>query len=56
MKLQKIRENIDIIDGEILSLLQKRFSLMPGVIDYKIKNNLEIFDESLEQEVLENKI
>lgn len=56
MDLKDIRKDIDSIDNQILELLEKRFSLMPSVIDYKIKNNLDIFDSAREKEILKNKI
>jgi len=56
MDLKDIRKDIDSIDNQILELLEKRLSLMPSVIDYKIKNNLDIFDSAREKEILKNKI
>jgi chorismate mutase-like protein len=56
MDLQQIRSEIDTLDTELLEILHKRFSLMPHVIDYKIKHNLPIFDSVREAEVLKNKI
>lgn len=56
MHLKEIRTKIDELDNKILRLLKERFTLMPEVINYKIQNNLEIFDESREQEVLKNKV
>ena len=38
MELDKIRENIDKIDSEILTLFEQRMKLCEDVADYKAKN------------------
>ncbi len=50
MKLEKIRERIDLIDFEILKLLEERFEL--GLIAGKQKSS--IYDEEREKKVYEN--
>ena len=37
--LEKLRENIDNIDNEILILLKRRFQTVKKVAQYKEKNN-----------------
>jgi chorismate mutase len=37
--IKEIRNEIDIIDNQIIELLAKRLSLMPQVIKYKKENN-----------------
>jgi chorismate mutase-like protein len=55
MELEEIREKIDKLDSELLSLLAKRQSLVSDVADYKIKNNLPIYHPQREQEIIEAK-
>jgi chorismate mutase len=56
MDINEIREKIDLIDQEILSLLVKRFSVLPEVVKYKRENNLSIQDRDRELRILKDKI
>ncbi len=56
MKLDKIRKEIDEIDSAMLNLFEKRMHLSKEVVDYKIKNHMEIFQKDREQEVLEKNL
>ena len=51
-KIEKARVTINEIDREIASLFEKRMKAVEDVISYKIENNLPIFDEKREQEVI----
>lgn len=53
MDLKQLRDNIDDIDSEILSLFMKRMELCKGVADYKKLNNMPVFQGGREQEVIE---
>lgn len=53
MELDKIRENIDKIDKEICQLFEKRMECVEGVIEYKIKHNMEILDSGREKQIIE---
>ena len=55
MNLKEHRDNIDILDRQIVELLEKRFDYVKLVADYKLKNDMEIFDNKREGAVL-NKI
>mgnify|MGYP006077778435 CR=1 FL=1 len=55
MSLHKIRENIDFIDDEILTLLNERFDLVNKIIEIKNLNNLPILNSNRE-EFIYNKI
>ena len=55
MELNEIREQIDIIDDELVTLFVKRMELSAQVADYKKANNLPIYVPVREQEVL-NKV
>lgn len=51
--LGEIRRQIDEIDGEMLRLYVERMRLCEGVADYKLKNNLPVFQGKREREVLD---
>ena len=53
MELDKIRENIDKIDSEILTLFEQRMKLCEDVADYKAKNGLPVFQGGREKQVLD---
>ena len=52
MNLSDIRIQIDQMDREILDLFQKRMNLCRDVAAYKKANNMQIFQESREQQIL----
>lgn len=54
MNLQNLRKNISEIDDKIIDLLRKRLEITNQVWEYKIKNNLEIFDKNREEEIFQN--
>lgn len=54
MELNKAREEISNIDKEIVKLLEKRFDIVIEVGKYKKKNNLPVYDEVREKQVVEN--
>lgn len=52
-KIEKARTTINKIDKEIALLFQERMKAVEEVISYKIENNLPIFDEKREKEVIQ---
>lgn len=53
MNLQHLREQIDVLDQKILSLLNERARLAIEIGHYKMKNNhSEIYDPAREQEII----
>jgi monofunctional chorismate mutase len=54
-ELKNLRKEIDAIDDEIIKLLEKRFELISLIKKIKSENNLEVFDQERENEIL-NKI
>ena len=52
MNLNEIRTQIDTMDREILELFQKRMDLCKEVAAYKKENNLPIFQEEREVQIL----
>ena len=51
-KIKQIRRHIDRIDTVIITALAERMSLIPDVADYKKKNDIPIFDEEREVEIM----
>lgn len=51
--LDNFRKIIDECDEEIVRAIEKRFSTVKEVVDYKKQNDLEIFQPNREKEVLE---
>ena len=54
MELKDLRDNIDKIDSQILSLFEERMAVCKQVAQYKKENNLPIFQGGRENEVIEN--
>lgn len=52
--LNKLREQINIIDKEMLDLFEKRMNLSKSIAKYKKENNLPIFNKERENEVINN--
>lgn len=54
--LKQCREEIDIIDEQIIALFEKRMNVVKDVVLYKLENNLEIFQSAREDQVIEKNI
>lgn len=54
MDLQELRNRIDDIDAEILKLFQKRMQCSFEVAKYKIANNMPVFQEGREREIIKD--
>ena len=54
MELNEIRERIDTIDNELVTLFCQRMSLSAQVANYKAANNLPIFVPGRERAILQN--
>ncbi|MBQ9341070.1 MAG: chorismate mutase [Lachnospiraceae bacterium] len=52
MEINEIRSKIDKVNDELLSLLLERLSLSREVAEYKINNNLPIYDKKREEEII----
>ncbi|MCQ2459976.1 MAG: chorismate mutase [Ruminococcus sp.] len=52
-ELNRLRDNIDEIDSDILSLFMKRMELCKSVADYKKANNMPVFQGGREQQVID---
>ena len=53
MNLNEIRNEIDSIDKEIVSLLLKRMAASAKVAAYKIENKMPVYDKAREDALLE---
>lgn len=53
LDLNKIREDIDATDKEIVELFEKRMKLCEDVAEYKIANGKEVLDETREKQKIE---
>ena len=53
MELNELRNEINQIDDEILSLFLRRMEVAGQVADYKRENNLPIYQPQREREILE---
>lgn len=53
MDLKQLRDGIDEIDSEILSLFMKRMELCKGVADYKKEHNMPVFQGGREKQVID---
>lgn len=51
-QLNDLRELIDACDKEIVLAIEKRFKTVKTIMEYKKKNNLEIYQPNREKEVL----
>lgn len=50
--LETLREEIDMIDKQIVMLLEERMKVVEGVAQYKEQNHIPVLDTSREVEVL----
>lgn len=50
--LKELRQNINDIDNEIIELFKKRMECSFGVAEYKIKNNMPVFQADRENEII----
>lgn len=53
MDLKELRNQIDVIDEQLLEIFQKRMDLCLQVAEYKKKNNINVLQKGREQEVLD---
>ena len=53
-KIKQVRRHIDRADIVLITALAERMSLMPEIAEYKKKNNLSVFDEKREVEIMKN--
>ncbi|VVB80079.1 Chorismate mutase [uncultured archaeon] len=55
MELTEIREELDKLDAELVSILSKRMALIPEVANYKKQNNVARYQPEREKQVIETK-
>jgi len=54
--MEDLRNRIDIIDQSIQNLFLERMQVVKQIALYKKENNLPIFDEKREKEIIENSV
>ena len=54
--IDEIRNKIDEIDGKFVKLIEERLEIVENVALYKKRNNIQIFDEKREKEVIEKNL
>ncbi len=54
MELNRARTEINNIDKDVVALLEKRFNIVNEIGCYKRKQNLPIYDEDRESQVIQN--
>lgn len=55
-RLEEARVVINQVDHEMAALFEKRMQAVKQVIEYKVENNLPIYDAAREQEVIEKNL
>ncbi len=55
MELTRLRNEIDLVDTEIIILLQKRFEVIDRIAEYKKLNSIEVVQSWRWQELLEER-
>lgn len=53
---EKLRDRIDQIDHELMALFEARMEVSAEIAEYKRKNNIPIFDEAREEEVVNKNV
>ncbi|MFD2830888.1 chorismate mutase [Corticicoccus populi] len=53
---KSLRKEIDRIDEELVKLFEERMNISVEVANYKIANNIPVFDEMREKEVIEKNV
>lgn len=56
MNIEDLRKELDKIDFELIRLFQERIEISKNIGYYKLKNNIEIFDEKREKFVIDRNI
>lgn len=56
MDLSHYRNEIDIIDKELIKLFERRMEISKNIAKYKSENNMQVFDGSREKEVIEKNL
>lgn len=52
-KLDKLREEIDQIDDELIRLLEERMAIVDEVVRFKREHDKDIYDKDREHEIIE---
>ena len=52
MNLDVLRKDIDDIDKELVALFEKRMKIVTEIANYKLRNNMDVFDKGREDLLL----
>lgn len=55
-KLEEAREEINIIDKEMIELFKRRMQAVNKVVSYKLENNLPVLDSSREEALIKKNL
>lgn len=53
MAIQELRDAIIEVDTELLEILKRRSEILPAIVRYKQKHNLQVTDEKREAELIQ---
>ncbi len=53
MNLDVLRKDIDDIDKELVALFEKRMRIVTEIANYKLRNNMDVFDKGREDLLLQ---
>ena len=56
MDLKDIRKRIDEVDGELITLFQKRMDIIKKVAEYKIQNGMQVLDSEREHQLIAKRV
>ena len=56
MDLKDIRNRIDEVDGELITLFQKRMDIVKKVAEYKISNDMQVLDSEREHQLIAKRL
>ncbi|MFC3419429.1 chorismate mutase [Salinicoccus hispanicus] len=49
---EKLRYRIDELDAELIALFEARMQVAENIAEYKMQNNIPVFDEAREEQVV----
>ncbi len=55
-ELDKFRDNVDLLDSQLLELLAERFEIIKNIGEYKMEHNLAVYQPDRWQNVMESRI
>lgn len=53
LDINKLREEIDLLDKELVKIFERRMAIVSNIAQYKIDNNMDVFDRNREEALIE---